>query len=78
MLLNATTRLYFASIGHPCDKLWTTNRVDPEVDQDLLLAVIEEARNAWTVWLRGSGSHRLLEPPGDVQEAIPDTERIPR
>lgn len=53
-LLDAVRRLYFVSLGMRVEELYPPRQnQDPEVDEDLLIDLVERARNDWRpVWRR--------------------------
>lgn len=68
MLSTGLMRLYFLSLGHDLEEVYPREGSSAEADEDLILDVLESARNVWRI--RRSGSQRKLVP---IKETLDDT-----
>lgn len=72
-LHDAVTRLYFVTLGFNLDRLYPrTMHQDPEIDQDLLIDLIEGARNEWRPLWRGRGIGNLESLQAILRWVFPD------
>jgi len=67
-LTTGLMRLYFLSLGHELKEIYARGGTSAEADEDLILAVLESARNVWRI--RRSRSERELVP---LKETLDDT-----
>lgn len=82
LLQGALIRLYLSRCGryneaYP-DFMGTGPVYDPEVDENLLIGLLEDARNEWRIQIRRRGRERQLEAERqdrELMEPIPDTQR---